>query len=90
MHSFERKLSALSNAVSGKVVRRISCKLFGLKARGDFFLITLCNGPSSNPNVGTEKKEQEGVRHRRKRRKRRGYRQYIPHQSIVVRSQKER
>ena len=35
-------MSALSNAVSGKVVRLISRELFDLKARGDiFFLITL-------------------------------------------------
>ena len=37
IHSFERKLSALSNAVSGKVVRRIGRELFDLKARGDIF-----------------------------------------------------
>ena len=43
MHSFERKLSALSNVVSGKVVRRISRKLFGLEARMKLFLITLYN-----------------------------------------------
>ena len=38
IHSFERKLPALSNAVSGKVVRRIGCEVFDLKARGDIFL----------------------------------------------------
>ena len=37
IHSFERKLCALSNAVSGKVVRRIGRELFDLKARGDIF-----------------------------------------------------
>ena len=41
MHSFERKLSPLSNGVSGKVVQRIGRELFDLKARGDIFLITL-------------------------------------------------
>ena len=41
IHSSERKLSALSNAVSGKVVRRIGRELLDLKARGDIFLITL-------------------------------------------------
>ena len=41
MHSFERKLSPLSNDVSGKVVQRIGRELFDLKARGDIFLITL-------------------------------------------------
>ena len=34
-------MSTLSNAVSGKVVRRIGRELFDLKARGDIFLITL-------------------------------------------------
>ena len=34
IHSFERTLSTLSNAVSGKVVRRIGRELFDLKARG--------------------------------------------------------
>ena len=38
IHSFERKLSALSNAVYCKVVQRMSRELFGLKARGDIFL----------------------------------------------------
>ena len=37
MHSFERKLSALSNAASCKVVQQIGRELFDLKARGDFF-----------------------------------------------------
>ena len=35
--SFERKLFALSNAVSCKVVQRIGRELFDLKARGDIF-----------------------------------------------------
>ena len=35
IHSFEKKLFALSNDVSGKVVRRIGRELFDLKARGD-------------------------------------------------------
>ena len=45
MNTFIRKeISALSNVVSGKVVRRIGCELFDLKPRGDiFFLITLYN-----------------------------------------------
>ena len=34
---FERKLSALSNALSSKVVRRIGRELFDLKTRGDIF-----------------------------------------------------
>ena len=42
IHSFKRKLFALSNAVSGKVVRRSSCKLFGLKSRGDIFFESPC------------------------------------------------
>ena len=37
MHSFKRKLSALSNAVSCNVVQYIGRELFGLKARGDIF-----------------------------------------------------
>ena len=41
MHSFQRKLSALSNAASCKVVQQIGRELFDLKARGDIFLITL-------------------------------------------------
>ena len=42
IHSFERKLSALSNAVSCNVAQRIGRELFDLNARGDiFFLITL-------------------------------------------------
>ena len=40
MHSFERKLSPLSNGVYGKVVQRIGRELFDLNARGDIFLIT--------------------------------------------------
>ena len=53
IHSFERKLSALSNGVSGKVVQRISFKLFDLKARGDIFLITLYKeeGPKTIASV---------------------------------------
>ena len=45
LHSFERKLSALSNAISGKVVRRIGRELFDLGWH--VFLITLYseNGP---------------------------------------------
>ena len=46
MHSFERKLSPLSNGVSGKVVQRIGRELFDLKAGGDIFFespcITIC------------------------------------------------
>ena len=42
MHSFDRKLSALSNAVSGKVVRLIGRELFDLKARGDIFFESPC------------------------------------------------
>ena len=37
MHSFEGKLSALSNGLSCKVVQRIDRELFDLKARGDIF-----------------------------------------------------
>ena len=39
MHSFERKLSPLSNGVSCKVVQRIGRELFDLKARGDIFFL---------------------------------------------------
>ena len=42
MHSFERKLSPLSNGVSGKVVQRIGRELFDLKARGDIFFESPC------------------------------------------------
>ena len=42
MHSFDRKLSALSNAVSGKVVRLIGRESFHLKARGDIFFESPC------------------------------------------------
>ena len=41
-HSFERKLFALSNAVSCKVVQRIGRELFDLKARGDIFYESPC------------------------------------------------
>ena len=36
------KLSGLSNAVSGKVVRLIGRELFDLKARGDIFFESPC------------------------------------------------
>ena len=39
MHSFERKLSPLSNGVSDKVVQRIGRELFDLKARDDIFFL---------------------------------------------------
>ena len=42
IHPFERKLSALSNSVPGKVVQRISRELFDLKARGDIFFESPC------------------------------------------------
>ena len=48
MHSFERKLSPLSNGVSGKVVQRIGRELFDLKARGDIFF----ESPCKNTPVG--------------------------------------
>ena len=42
IYSFDRKLSALSNAVSSKVVRLIGRELFDLKARGDIFFESPC------------------------------------------------
>ena len=42
MHSFERKLSPLSNGVSCKGVQRIGRELFDLKARGDIFFESPC------------------------------------------------
>ena len=38
IHLFKEKLSALSNAVSCKVVQRIGRELFDLNARGDIFM----------------------------------------------------
>ena len=46
IHSFDRKLSALSNAVSGKVVRLIGRELFDLIARGDIFFESPCRCPT--------------------------------------------
>ena len=57
MHSFERKLSPLSNGVPGKAVQRISRELFDLKARGDiFFLITLYLLPTCHPEMRRDEK----------------------------------
>ena len=59
IQSFERKLSALSNAVSSKVVRRIGRELFDLKARGDIFfnhpVYTGCPISSFSPLMCQEK-----------------------------------